>query len=84
MFPWTTTANDVGFPENAGSRKFSAVGFTPNDMPHSYITYLDVKRVLKPGGRLLALHPGDHSGAELSALYPNLLEPVPEAPRSSI
>lgn len=40
--------------------------------------YLDLKRIIKPGGRILSLHPGDHLSPELSYLFPNLFEPVPE------
>nr|WP_281170112.1 methyltransferase domain-containing protein [Paenibacillus pinihumi] len=35
-------------------------------------SYLDLKRVLRKGGRLLALHPGDRSGEELSEWLPGL------------
>lgn len=40
--------------------------------------YIDLKRVIKPGGRIISLHPGDHLSPELSQLFPNLFEPVPE------
>lgn len=39
--------------------------------------YLDVKRVIKSGGRLLGLHPGDRLGEELSRWFPTLFEPRP-------
>lgn len=39
--------------------------------------YLDVKRVLKRGGKLIGLHPGDTSASELSDLFPHFFEPSP-------
>ncbi|MFD2169770.1 class I SAM-dependent methyltransferase [Tumebacillus lipolyticus] len=39
--------------------------------------YLDVKRVIKSGGRLLGLHPGDRLGEELSHWFLTLFEPRP-------
>ncbi|GIO91490.1 MULTISPECIES: methyltransferase domain-containing protein [Paenibacillus] len=39
--------------------------------------YLDVKRVIKQGGKLIALHPGDHITSELSELFPDFFEPSP-------
>jgi 23S rRNA (guanine745-N1)-methyltransferase len=39
--------------------------------------YLDVKRVLKKGGKLIGLHPGDASASELSELFPPFFDPSP-------
>lgn len=38
-------------------------------------SYSDLKRVVKKGGRILGLHPGDDSGIELSAYFPKLFTP---------
>ncbi len=40
--------------------------------------YQDLRRIIKPGGRIVSLHPGDHSYPELSYFFPNLFEPVSE------
>jgi SAM-dependent methyltransferase len=40
--------------------------------------YLDLKRIVKNGGQIIALHPGDRLSPELSQLFPNLFEPLPE------
>ncbi|WP_081949393.1 class I SAM-dependent methyltransferase [Paenibacillus durus] len=39
-------------------------------------SYLDVRRVVKKGGQILGLHPGDGMTAELSEWFPNLFEPI--------
>ncbi|MFB0845240.1 class I SAM-dependent methyltransferase [Paenibacillus oleatilyticus] len=39
-------------------------------------SYLDVGRVVKKGGKILGLHPGDGIAAELSEWFPNLFEPI--------
>ncbi|MFB5760780.1 class I SAM-dependent methyltransferase [Paenibacillus medicaginis] len=40
--------------------------------------YLDVKRVVRKGGKILGLHPGDNVNAELSTWFPVLFEPPSE------
>ena len=40
--------------------------------------YLDIARVLGPGGRLISLHPGDGQGSRLHELMPHLFSPPPE------
>ncbi|WP_237096915.1 class I SAM-dependent methyltransferase [Paenibacillus dendritiformis] len=40
--------------------------------------YPHMARVLKPGGRLLALHPGDRLSRELPRLFPGFFEPAPD------
>lgn len=40
--------------------------------------YLDIKRVIKKGGRCLGLHPGDALSNELPLWFPNLFERQPE------
>ncbi|WP_309122584.1 class I SAM-dependent methyltransferase [Paenibacillus sp.] len=40
--------------------------------------YLDVGRIVKPGGRIVGLHPGDRLSPELSQLFPGLFEPSRE------
>ncbi|WP_168123939.1 class I SAM-dependent methyltransferase [Paenibacillus sp. HB172176] len=37
--------------------------------------YLDIARVLRPGGRLISLHPGDGQGSRLHELMPHLFSP---------
>ncbi|WP_082882260.1 class I SAM-dependent methyltransferase [Paenibacillus swuensis] len=39
--------------------------------------YLDAKRIIKKGGKLIGLHPGDRSTSGLSELFPELYEPSP-------
>ncbi|PUA39791.1 SAM-dependent methyltransferase [Paenibacillus elgii] len=39
-------------------------------------SYLDVGRVVKKGGKILGLHPGDGIAAELPGWFPNLFEPT--------
>ncbi|PGZ85025.1 class I SAM-dependent methyltransferase [Bacillus sp. AFS029533] len=38
--------------------------------------YQELKRVVKKGGEILGLHPGDELGTELSKLFPNLFESI--------
>lgn len=38
--------------------------------------YQELKRVVKKGGKILGLHPGDELGAELPRLFPNLFESI--------
>lgn len=40
-------------------------------------SYLDVRRVVKKGGTILGLHPGDRIAAELPEWFPKLFEPLP-------
>lgn len=40
--------------------------------------YQDIARVMKPGGRILALHPGDRMSMELPRLFPGFFEPSPD------
>ncbi|MCE5168215.1 class I SAM-dependent methyltransferase [Paenibacillus profundus] len=40
--------------------------------------YVDISRVVKKGGQILGLHPGDRLSAELPQLFPNLFEPHSE------
>ncbi|MBW7456887.1 class I SAM-dependent methyltransferase [Paenibacillus sepulcri] len=40
--------------------------------------YADLKRILKKGGHILGLHPGDRMSPELPRLFPNLFEPLPD------
>ncbi|WP_255374282.1 class I SAM-dependent methyltransferase [Cohnella sp. OV330] len=40
--------------------------------------FLDLKRVIKSGGRIISLHPGDRLSPELSRLFPHLFEPSSE------
>lgn len=40
--------------------------------------YLDLKRIIKKGGQILALHPGDNLSPELPQLFPSLFEPLVE------
>lgn len=39
--------------------------------------YLDVKRIIKKGGQVIGLHPGDQITSELSELFPTFFEPSP-------
>ncbi|WP_286164051.1 hypothetical protein [Bacillus sp. AFS088145] len=38
--------------------------------------YQELKRVVKKGGTILGLHPGDDLGTELPKLFPNLFESI--------
>jgi 23S rRNA (guanine745-N1)-methyltransferase len=39
--------------------------------------YLDAKRIIKKGGQLIGLHPGDNITAELSEFFPDFFEAAP-------
>jgi len=40
--------------------------------------YIDIKRIVKNGGQIKGLHPGDRLSPELSQLFPSLFEPLRE------
>ncbi|TLS50815.1 class I SAM-dependent methyltransferase [Paenibacillus antri] len=40
--------------------------------------YVDVRRIVKQGGRIMGLHPGDRLSPELPQLFPDLFEPLRE------
>ncbi|GAB2534458.1 hypothetical protein [Gracilibacillus alcaliphilus] len=40
--------------------------------------YFDLKRIIKNGGKVLSLHPGDQLSPELPELFPNLFAALPE------
>ncbi|SCW80367.1 23S rRNA (guanine745-N1)-methyltransferase [Paenibacillus tianmuensis] len=56
--------------------------FEPDEFDAAYnrrgptSSYLDVRRVVKKGGKILGSHPGDGIAAELSEWFPNLFEPI--------
>lgn len=55
--------------------------FKNNEFDCAYVrkgptsAYPDLKRVVKKGGTIIGLHPGDESNKELPLLFPNLFEP---------
>ena len=85
-FDVTDTFLKVG-KENQKSNVTFVVGNTKNGLPFetdefdcAYIrkgptsAYLSLKKVVKKGGIILGLHPGDELGKELPLLFPNLFE----------
>jgi ubiquinone/menaquinone biosynthesis C-methylase UbiE len=40
--------------------------------------YRDLKRIMKKGGKILSLHPGDHLSPELTQLFHNLFDSLPK------
>ncbi|MUK87978.1 methyltransferase domain-containing protein [Ornithinibacillus sp. L9] len=55
--------------------------FQENEFDCAYVrkgptsSYLTLKKVVRSGGEILGLHPGDKSGKELPFLFPNLFSP---------
>nr|WP_246879995.1 methyltransferase domain-containing protein [Bacillus suaedae] len=64
----------------------SGLPFEPNEFDFAYnrkgptSAYPSLKKVVKKGGKLLGLHPGDELGKELPLLFPELFETLQGSP----